>query len=170
MTRWADLFGAWEDNADRMPLFVGSEKRMTVEEARDNSVEFALGVLQGYRSPSEHDDLHNPVEDLLQSMLMELYVRDNRTARVIERALGPYLGEYPRTIEYRVPEEVCEFRSQNEVWPFFQRCENESVTVIDVATQVAGSGRMSVCQGHWTGYLRNKVIEDSNHASTIWEL
>lgn len=161
--KWTDIFGAWEDHEEHMPMWDDVElrtpapdragRRLTVAEARDCSVEFALETMQGYRSPSEHDDFHSPAEYIVQGILMELFVRDNRTAMAIERALRMLKRDAGEPTEYRLSTDTCEVAESVTYWPFTERCEGESVTKV---VTLKGH-KYVVCQKHWGDYLKEKV-------------
>lgn len=169
-SHWQAIFGSWEDHSEHLPIYpegpvmalsaeaaaAHKPRRMTVDEAVEASIEFAHTVMQGYRTPSEHDDFHSPAEDVLQSMLMELYVRDNRTAKVIYRAINMLKHQAGEPVEYRLHTDRCEYMNRIEQWPFMSRCGDEGVTSVDIADE-----KMVLCQDHWNDYLTFKVETES---------
>lgn len=170
-SHWQAIFGSWQDHSEHLPIYpegpvmalsaeaaaAHKPRHMTVDEAVEASIEFAHTVMQGYRSPSEHDDFHAPAEDILQSMLMELYVRDHRTAKVILRAINMLKHQAGEPVEYRLHSERCEYMHRTDKWPFIKRCDGEAVTTV----LTFDDEKMVLCQDHWNDYLTFKVETES---------
>lgn len=164
MTKWTDIFGSFEDHAHDLPklsdvnapvrvLYADEgHRQLTVQEAYDYAQDFALEVLTaaGYNSPSEHDDFHQPAEDLLQGILHELFVRDVRMARMISQALNFARNERGMLVEPRIHTTECELHLKLDEWPFAKVCRAETVDTIEINDE-----KLAVCHWHWLEYVEH---------------